>query len=170
MLSKYDAKPPLAEVADDEKITGNLLGSPFKFRKHGGSGIELSETMPQLARHVDKLAVLRGMFTEHRNHEQALWMMHGGLTVAGRPSLGAWVAYGLGTENQNLPAYVALPDPRGLPIDGIRNWSAGWMPPLYQGTPFRSEGMPVLNLRPRTPRPQAVEENRFRLLQDLNAQ
>src|SRR4051812_32050449 len=79
MLTKYDGKPPPAEVADDEKITGNLLGSPFKFRKHGESGIELSETLPHLARHVDKLAVIRSMFTEHRNHEQALWMMHGGL-------------------------------------------------------------------------------------------
>ena len=85
-------------------------------------------------------------------------MMHTGMIVAGRPSIGAWVAYGLGTDNQNLPAYVVLPDPRGLPVDGIRNWSSGWLPPLYQGTPFRSEGMPVLNLRPRTPRPADVEE------------
>src|SRR5207248_9358253 len=100
----------------------------------------------------------------------ALWMMHTGLIVAGRPSIGSWVAYGLGSENQNLPAYVVLPDPRGLPVDGIRNWSSGWMPPLYQGTPFRSEGMPVLNLQPRTPRPAAVEEQRMRLLQELNAQ
>jgi hypothetical protein len=97
-------------------------------------------------------------------------MMHTGLIVAGRPSIGAWVAYALGSENQNLPAYVVLPDPRGLPVDGIRNWSSGWMPPLYQGTQFRSEGMPVLNLRPRTPRPAGVDENRFRLLQELNAQ
>ena len=88
------------------------------------------------------------MYTEHRNHEQAL------LDDAHRPDrrgpaeLGAWVAYGLGTENQNLPAYVVLPDPSGLPVDGIRNWSSGWLPPLYQGTPFRSEGMPVLNLQP----------------------
>src|SRR5207253_2951452 len=68
------------------------------------------------------------------------------------------------------PASVVLPDPRGLRVDGIRKWSSGWMPPLYQGTPFRSEGMPVLNLRPRTPRPQAVEDNRFRLLGELNAE
>jgi Protein of unknown function (DUF1501) len=126
--------------------------------------------LPHTARHADKIAVIRSMFTEHRNHEQACWMMHTGLIVAGRPSIGSWVAYGLGTENQNLPAYVVLPDPRGLPVDGIRNWSSGWMPPLYQGMQFRSEGMPVLNLRPRTPRPQSVEENRLRLLQELNGQ
>ncbi|MGL4550987.1 MAG: DUF1501 domain-containing protein, partial [Gemmataceae bacterium] len=169
MLSKYDGKPPPAEVADDEKITGNLLGSPFQFRKHGGSGIELSETMPHLARHVDKLAVLRGMFTEHRNHEQALWMMHGGLTVAGRPSLGAWVGYALGSENRNLPAYVVLPA-AGLPVDGIRNWSSGWLPPAHQGTPFRSEGTPILNLRPRVARPAAAESGRLGLLGRLNAE
>src|SRR5947207_15192400 len=135
MLKKYDGKMPPAEVADDEKITGNLLASPFTFRKHGKSGLELSETLPHLGAHADKLAVIRSMYTEHRNHEQAGWMMHGGLIVAGRPSIGAWVAYGLGTFNQNLPAYVVLPDLKGLPVDGIRNWSSGWMPPLFQGTP-----------------------------------
>ncbi len=170
MLTRFDGKAPPAEVADDERITGNLLGSPYRFHRHGESGLEFSETLPYIARHADRIAVIRSMFTEHRNHEQALWMMHTGMTVAGRPSIGAWAAYGLGSENENLPAYVVLPDPRGLPVDGIRNWSSGWMPPLYQGTPFRSEGMPVLNLRPRTPRPQAVEENRFRLLSELNAE
>lgn len=169
MLDRYDGKPPPAEVADDEKITGNLLKSPFKFHRHGQSGLPFSETLPHIARHADRIAVVRSMFTEHRNHEQALWMMHTGMILAGRPTIGAWVAYGLGTVNQNLPAYVVLPDPRGLPIDGIRNWSSGWMPPLFQGTQFRSEGMPVLNLKPRTPRPAAIEENRLRLLGELNA-
>jgi hypothetical protein len=169
MLEKYDGKAPPAEVADDEKITANLLRSPYRFNKHGQSGLEFSETLPHTAAHADDIAVIRSMFTEHRNHEQALWMMHTGLTIAGRPSIGAWAAYGLGTVNRNLPAYVVLPDPRGLPVDGIRNWSSGWLPPVYQGTPFRSEGMPVLNLRPKTPRPASVEEGRFKLLQDLNA-
>jgi hypothetical protein len=170
MLDRYDGQAPPPEVADDERLTGNLLKSPFRFRRHGQSGVEFSEVLPHTARHADKIAVIRSMFTEHRNHEQACWMMHTGLIVAGRPAIGSWVAYALGTENQNLPAYVVLPDPRGLPVDGIRNWSSGWMPPLYQGTQFRSEGMPVLNLRPRTSRPQGVEENRLRLLQELNGQ
>jgi hypothetical protein len=143
VLSRYDGQAPPPEVADDERLTGNLLGSPYRFHKHGHSGLEFSETLPHTAQHADKIAVIRSMYTEHRNHEQALWMMHTGLIVAGRPSIGAWVAYGLGSENQNLPAFVVLPDPRGLPVDGIRNWSSGWMPPLYQGTPFRAEGMPV---------------------------
>src|SRR5438034_4991648 len=96
-------------------------------------------------------------------------MMHTGLIVSGRPSIGAWVAFGLGTENQNLPAYVVLPEPRGLPVDGIRNWSSGWLPPLFQGTPFRSEGLPVLNLKPSAARDPSVEAGRLALLASLNA-
>jgi hypothetical protein len=170
LLARYDGKPPPAEVADDEKITGNLLKSPYAFRKHGQSGLEFSETLPHTGAHADDVAVIRSLFTEHRNHEQALWMMHTGLTIAGRPGVGAWAAYALGSPNRNLPAYVVLPDPRGLPVDGIRNWSAGWLPPLYQGTPFRSEGVPVLNLKPRSPRPAAVERGRLELLAGLNAE
>jgi hypothetical protein len=170
MLTKFDNTAPPKEVADDEKLTGNLLKSPFRFNPCGQSGIPLSETLPHLARHADKIAVIRSMFTTHRNHEQALWMMHTGLLVAGRPSIGAWVAYGLGSENQNLPGYVVLPDPGGLPVDGIRNWSSGWMPPVFQGTPFRSAGVPVLNLQPRTPRKADVDRGRLDLLADLNAE
>src|SRR6185312_11718323 len=168
-LEKYDGKAPPAEVADDEKITGNLLRSPFKFSPSGKCGTPFSEVLPCIATHADDIAVVRSMFTEHRNHEQALWMMHTGLTVAGRPSLGAWAAYGLGSENRNLPAYVVLPDPKGLPVDGIRNWSSGWMPPAYQGTQFRSEGSPVLNLTPKTARPADVDKGRAALLAELNS-
>ncbi|MFO0953389.1 MAG: DUF1501 domain-containing protein [Isosphaeraceae bacterium] len=170
MLERFDGKAPPAEVADDEKLTGNLLRSPFRFGRHGQSGLELGETMPGIARHADDIAVVRSMYTEHRNHEQALWRMHTGLIISGRPSLGSWVTYALGTENQNLPAYVVLPDPRGLPVDGIRNWSSGWLPPLYQGTPFRSEGMPVLNLQPKTPRGPDRDRARLELLGSLNAE
>jgi hypothetical protein len=169
MLAKYDGKAPPAEVADDEKITGNLMRSPFRFAKHGESGLDFAETLAKIARHADDVAVIRSMYTEHRNHEQALWMMHTGLVVSGRPSLGSWVTYALGTESQDLPAYVVLPDPKGLPVDGIRNWSSGWLPPLYQGTPFRSEGMPVLNLQPKRPRAPEVDRARLELLGALNA-
>src|SRR5438270_490271 len=87
MLARYDGQPPPKEVADDEKITGNLLKSPYQFRKHGQAGVEFSETLPHLAAHADEIAVIRSMFTAHRNHEQALWMMHTGLIVSGRPTL-----------------------------------------------------------------------------------
>jgi len=107
----------------------HLLGSPFKFRKFGKSGLELAEILPHIAGTPTSSPSSAPCTPSIAIHEQALWMMHGGLIVAGRPSLGAWAAYGLGTANQNLPAYVVLPDPRGLPVDGIRNWSAGWLPP-----------------------------------------
>ena len=169
MLTKYDGTQPPGEVDDDEDRTTYLMGSPFRFHKHGDSGLEFSEIMPNVARHADQIAVIRSMFTEHRNHEQAIWMANTGLILGGRPNIGAWAAYGLGTENQNLPAYIALPDPTGLPVDGVRNWSSGWLPPTYQGTAFRSEGIPVPNLQPASPRPATVERGRLDLLSKLNA-
>jgi hypothetical protein len=169
MLSKYDGQTPPAEVLDDENRTSYLLGTPFKFAKYGESGLEFSEIQPHVARHADEIAVIRSMYTEHRNHEQAIWMANTGMIVSGRPNIGSWAAYGLGTENQNLPAYVALPEPAGLPVDGPRNWSSGWLPPIYQGMVVRSEGTPVLHLRPKTPRPDAIEQGRLELLRSLNA-
>ena len=168
LLAKYHASSPPGEVADDEQRTTYLLQGAYKFRQHGESGIEFAETLPHIAGHADEIAVVRSMFTEHRNHEQAIWMANTGLTVAGRPNIGAWAAYALGSENQDLPAYVALPDPKGLPVDGVRNWSNGWLPPIYQGTAFRSEGMPVLHLRPKTQRADSIEQGRLELLHHLN--
>ena len=110
-LSRLNGQTPPAEVADDENRTTYLLGSPFRFTKHGQSGLQFSEVLPGIAQHADDIAVIRSMFTEHRNHEQAIWMANTGLIVSGRPNIGSWVAYGLGAENQNLPAYVALPGP-----------------------------------------------------------
>lgn len=167
-LTRLDGQSPPGEVADDENRTTYLMGSPFPFSKHGQSGLEFSSVMAGVARHADDIAVIRSMFTEHRNHEQAIWMANTGLIVSGRPNLGSWVAYGLGSENQNLPAYVALPDPTGVPTDGARNWSSGWLPPLYQGTSIRSEGMPVLHLQPRQPRGPGVEDARLGLLRRIN--
>lgn len=168
-LARLDGKPPPSEVADDEKRTTYLMGSPFKFAKYGNSGLEFADVLAQTAQHADDIAVIRSMFTEHRNHEQAIWMANTGMIVSGRPNIGAWVAFGLGTENQNLPAYVALPEPTGMPTDGARNWSSGWLPPVYQGTAIRSEGMPVLHLQPKTARPGDIEQGRFELLRRLNA-
>jgi hypothetical protein len=167
-LEKRDGQDPPSEIADEEKVTNKLLKSPYKFAKHGQSGLELSETLPHLARHADDIAVIRSMYSEHRNHEQAMWMLQSGMITSGRPTFGAWVTYGLGTENQNLPAFVVLNDLGGLPTNGMQNWTSGWLPPLYQGTPFRSEGMPVLNLKPKQPRPDAVEAGRRDFLRKLN--
>ena len=168
MLTKFDGTVPPDEVADDENRTKNLMGSPFAFRNCGESGLEFSEIQPFVSQLADEIAVVRSMVTEHRNHEQAIWMAQPGMTTAGRPTLGAWMAYGLGTENQNLPAFVALPDPNGPSVDGVRNWSSGWLPPKYQGTVFREQGSPVLNLQPKQPRSAAVENARAELLRKLN--
>ncbi|MFP6621395.1 MAG: DUF1501 domain-containing protein [Pirellulaceae bacterium] len=169
LLNKYDGQNPPAQVLDDENRTKYLLGTPFKFHKRGESGIEFSDQLSHIGRHADKIAVIRSMFTEHRNHEHAIWMAQTGLIIPGRPTLGSWAAYGLGTVNQNLPAYVALPDPAGHSVDGVRNWSSGWLPPVYQGTAFRSEGTPVLNLKPTIKKPRSVQAGKLDLLRSLNA-
>jgi len=168
MLNRFDGTAPPEEVADDEKRTKNLMGSPFHFHKCGQSGLEFSEIQPFVSEHADDIAVIRSMFTEHRNHEQAIWMAQTGMTTVGRPTLGSWAAYGLGTENRNLPAFIALPDPGGASVDGVRNWASGWLPPRYQGTVFREQGSPVLNLQPKQPRPPAIEDARANLLRQLN--
>lgn len=168
-LKKYEGqKPGEGFVNDvDARKTGAWLGSPFQFAKHGQSGIVLSELLPELAKHADDIAVVRSMVSEHENHEQACGHFHTGSPVAGRPTMGSWVSYALGTENQSLPAYVALLNPGGLPVDGARNWSSGWMPPVYQGLPVRAvDNTPILNLEPRVPR--AAADARLRLLQKLN--
>jgi hypothetical protein len=167
-LEKRDGQDPPTEIADEEKVTNKLLRSPFKFASYGQSGLALAEVLPHLARHADEIAVVRSVFSEHRNHEQAMWMLHSGMIVSGRPTIGSWVTYGLGTENQDLPAFIVLNDLGGLPTNGMQNWTSGWLPPLYQGTPFRSEGMPVLNLRPKQLRPEPIERGRMQFLTRLN--
>ncbi|MBC8355929.1 MAG: DUF1501 domain-containing protein [Planctomycetes bacterium] len=168
-LDKYDGQkfPGVIDVQQPEQA-GGILKSPFKFAKHGQSGIEVSDVMPHVAKHVDDLCVIRSMWTEHINHEPALWMIHTGRTIPGRPSLGSWVVYGLGSESQDLPAYVVLDDPKGLPVDGIRNWSSGWLPPQFQGTRFRATGTPVWNLNPARAVPAPLQKARRELLAKID--
>jgi len=170
-LTKMAGKTPSRELAfaiSNGKEAGTLMPSPFEFRRAGKSGMEISSAMPHLAECVDDIALIRSMYGEHANHEPALFLMHTGRTIATRPSIGAWVAYGLGTENQNLPAYVVLDDPKGLPINGISNWQSAWPPPIYQGTRFRTEGSPVLNLDPRPEIPAPLVEAERNLLRKLD--
>jgi hypothetical protein len=148
------------------KDAGALMRSPFQFARHGRCGAWVSEVMPHLAGVVDDLAFIRSMFTTNLTHEPALYIIQTGKMGPGRPTLGSWVVYGLGSENQNLPAYVVLDDPLGLPVNGVENWQAGFLPPVFQGTRFRSSGSPVLNLRPDAERPADVA----RTEQDLIAQ
>ena len=135
---------------------GALMRSPFRFSRHGESGMWFSSAIPHLARHADDLAVIRSMYTTNLTHEPALSLIQSGKMGPGRPSLGSWIVYGLGSENRNLPAYVVLDDPLGLPINGVENWQSGFLPPLFQGTRFRSTGSPVLNLKPAFEEPSEV--------------
>src|SRR4051812_21217055 len=159
MLDKQHGKPYFDKIAGEVefiKDAGAILRSPFRFKQHGRSGAWVSEVMPHLAGVVDDLAFIRSMYTTNLTHEPAIYIVQSGKMGPGRPAWGSWVVYGLGSENQNLPAYVVLDDPRGLPINGVENWQAGFLPPVFQGTRFRSTGSPVLNLTPDTPRPDGV--------------
>ena len=132
MLDKYHGKPIPSGNLRTERKTGSLLRSPFTFQKHGQSGIEVSEIFPKLAEHIDDVCVIRSMFTDRPNHEPSLFMMNCGEKLPGRPSMGSWLTYGLGTINQNLPGFVVLCP--GLPVLGHPLWSATFLPAVYQGT------------------------------------
>jgi len=158
-LEKFAGQPPGRDLAAEVRAvreTGGLMPSPYKFSRHGQSGLEISELLPNLSKVADEIAVIRSMYTTHLAHEAALFLMHGGRILPTRPSLGAWIVYGLGSMNQNLPAYVVLDDPKGPPINFIQNWQAGWLPAVYQGTRVRSEGSPILNLHAKQEYPGGV--------------
>ncbi|MFT5491087.1 MAG: hypothetical protein ACI8V5_001446 [Limisphaerales bacterium] len=147
---------------------GALMGTPFKFKRHGQSGTWMSDALPHLSTVADELCFTHSMWTDHPNHDNALYKIHTGRLFMGSPSLGSWVVYGLGSENQNLPAYVVLDDPLGLPKNGVRNWTSAFLPPLYQGTRFRTKGSPILNLTPEYEQPSAVSEAARKLLIDMD--
>ena len=128
----------------------------------------LSELLPYTGKIADELTLIRSMTTESVDHEAALRCIHTGKVLAGRATLGSWVLYGLGTERHDLPAYVVLSDPGGLPVDGIRNWSSGFLPAIYQGTQLRSTGSPVFNLNPPANQPEAARRRQLAFLRELN--
>jgi Protein of unknown function (DUF1501) len=171
MLDKQHSKPYFDKIAGEVefiKDAGALMRCPYKFAKHGQCGAWVSEVMPHLAGVVDDLAFIRSMFTTNLTHEPAIHLIQTGKMSPGRPAWGSWVVYGLGSENQNLPAYVVLDDPKGLPVNGADNWQAGFLPPVFQGTRFRPTGSPVLNLRPDTERPANVTRAERELIARLD--
>ena len=170
-MLRWDGQPyPHGELEiHAHKQSGNVLASPFKFRPHGQSGIELSELLPHLASVIDDVTLIRSMTTESVDHEAALRRFHTGRKDSGFPTWGSWVTYGLGTECENLPAYVVLSDPGGLPIDGNRNWSAGWLPAMNQGTAFRNaDDSPVANLRTPLNVSKGARQGQLAFLRQLN--
>ena len=162
MLDKHHGEAYFDKIAGEVefiKDAGALMRSPFKFARHGHCGAWVSEVMPHLAGVVDEIAFIRSMFTTNLTHEPAVYLIQSGKMGPGRPTIGSWVVYGLGSENQNLPAYVVLDDPLGLPVNGVENWQAGFLPPMFQGTRFRSTGSPLLNLKSEPDRPAEVTES-----------
>ena len=137
-LEKYAGKPLPTDNLKTERPTGAALPSPFKFKKCGQSGIEVSEIFSHVGESIDDIAVIRSMYADVPNHEPSLLLMNCGAARQIRPSVGSWVTYGLGTENQNLPAFVAL-CPGGSPIQESQNWQAGFLPGVFQGTYIDSQ-------------------------------
>lgn len=180
-MDLFDPKPALDRYAGKtfpgnvEKIgnvattqIGDVMPSPFKFARHGESGTWVSDALPHTAEVVDDLCFLHSQWTDHPNHDNALYKIHSGRLFMGHPSLGSWVTYGLGSECEDLPAYVVLDDPLGLPKNGVRNWTSGYLPPVYQGTRFRTVGAPVLNLTPEYEQPETIGSAAKELLERLD--
>jgi hypothetical protein len=179
-MDLFDPKPELArrsgqvhgvrvEMFQTGSEANKLLGSPFRFHRRGRCGMELSEVLPHLGSVADDLCLVRSMVSEHNNHTEALVLMNTGKIFPGRPALGSWVSYALGSENQNLPAYIVLRDPEGYNTSGTLLWQNGWLPALYRGTEILSQGpAPVLNLYPATPVPAEVQRDNLDLLARLN--
>ncbi len=179
-MDLFDPKPELtkrhgedyfdniAGEVESPASAGALMKSPFKFSQHGQSGMWVSEVMPHFAQHVDKVSLIKSMYSTNLTHEPALYKVHSGSEFPGHATMGAWVSYGLGNENQNLPTYVVLDDPLGLPVNGINNWQSGYLPPVHQGTRFRATGSPILNLKPGYDQPESITRTERELIGQLN--
>jgi hypothetical protein len=168
-LDKYAGKPIPTGNLTTERPTGGALPSPFKFRQYGQSGIEISELFVHTARHADDLAVIRSMHANTPNHEQSMRLMNCGDERLSRPSYGAWLTYGLGTENQNLPGFIALCP--GYPVSDVSNWRSSFLPGIYQGTHINTKHTKIEELienirHPSLPR--QAQRRQLNLLGDLN--
>jgi hypothetical protein len=181
-VDTWDYKPEL-ERRDGQDLTGfdrntgffrdqvgPIMRSPFRFRRHGQSGHWVSEIFPNLARHVDKMAFIHSCWTDSNNHSPALLKINTGLTRMGFPCVGSWVTYGLGSESQNLPAFVVMYDTlgRGLPKGYAQNWGAGFLPSIFQGTALKPQGAPIDNLYRPADLSARQQRNQLDLLARLN--
>jgi hypothetical protein len=179
-VDTFDPKPalltyagqPLSETLTTERKTGAAFPSPFRFRKFGQSGIEVSELFARTAEHIDDIAVIRSMVAQVPNHEPSLMLMNCGDSVLPRPSVGAWVLYGMGTENENLPGFIAM-CPGGYPVKDAENWQSGFLPGSYQGTFIdpQYEQIDRLLENIRSPHATATAQRRqLDLLRELNVE
>jgi hypothetical protein len=171
-LTKYAGEPLDGKVHGDvivrQGYPGPLMPSPFEFKRYGQSGKLVSEVFPHLGQHVDEIAFIHSVYGKSNDHVQAHYEMQSGQIRVGFPAAGSWITYGLGTESASLPAFVVINDPRGGPIGGPTNWSAGYMPAAYQGTPFRAAGDPIVDLKPVAGMTPETQRARLDLLAKLN--
>ncbi len=178
-MDLFDPKPELKKREGQtyaEKVekfqkgseANKLLGSPFAFHHRGSCGMEMSEVIPCLGSVADELCMIRSMYTEHNNHTEGLVMFNTGKIFPGRPALGSWVSYALGSVNQNLPAYIVLRDPEGYNTSGTLLWQNGWLPAQHRGTEINTRGAPLWNLQPPHPIAPEAREAQLELLARLN--
>jgi hypothetical protein len=170
MLTKHDGQKFPGEIKYDNlaEASAKVFGSPWKFDPRGQCGMELSELLPGLSGIADEITLIRSMHSGVNNHAQALYALNGGRPLAGRPTLGAWLTYGLGSETQELPAYMVLSHPSGLPTFQGEHFTNGWLPSLYQGTLIRPQEPHILNLDPPPALAGDGQRRQLDLLRSLN--
>ena len=171
-LAKLEGKPIPPEVIQGQRYAfirpdAAVLGPRFKFAKHGKCGAELSEMVPNLAKVVDDIAILKAVHTDQFNHAPAQIFFNTGFAQPGRPSMGSWVVYGLGCETKDLPAFVVMSTGSGI-SGGSANWSSGFLPTVYTGTRFRNQGDPILNVSSPGGFDKVTEKETLDLVRDLN--
>ena len=167
-LQKRDGQEIELEIRRRSLQKQTLLGSKRTFRQHGQSGLWISDALPKLAGHADELAVVKSLWADSFAHGSANLQMNTGRILQGHPTLGSWLSYGLGSENDNLPGFVVMLDPRGGPIPGAANWAAGYMPSAFQGTVFRSAGEAIPALDPPTGVTRGMQRDGVDTLAALN--
>lgn len=168
-LQKRDGQTVENEFRRQAKSKATLQASRRTFKQHGQSGLWCSDAFPHLSQHMDKLAVVKSLYSDSFSHGSALLQMNSGRILQGHPSVGAWMNYGLGTLNQNLPGYVVMLDPRGGPTTGAPNWASGYMPAVHQGTVLRTSGEPILNLKPPGTMTREMQRREIDFINELNA-
>ena len=169
-LAEYDGKEFPGDIKYDNaaQASSKVFASPWKFKPHGQCGMELSELIPHIGSIADDICLIRSMRTGVNNHGQSIRALQSGRIVEGRPSLGSWLTYGLGSEADDLPAFMALIDPGQLPVLGVENWSNGWLPSIYQGTVVRPSEPRILDLSPPPHLRGDAQKHALAFLNDLN--
>lgn len=167
-LQKNDGKRIDYPIETFNPNPGPLMKSPYAFKQYGECGAWVSEKHPMVAKHVDDIAFIKSVYCRSNNHAPAMFEMNSGMIRVGFPSVGSWMTYGLGSENQDLPGFIVMYDHRGGPIGGPQNWGAGFLPGMYQGTPVRTSKSPILNLERPENLTQEMQRAQLDLVKELN--